>query len=266
MFDELMSTPIDFTSFSINRLKLDMITRADLVGSVFKLLKGNSKRKYSSSVTKTPVARYTMKSIKDLISIVWSPFTIACNKDAALRISHRGPQRQRFYRAMINRVSKHEVFSTMRIMTVVSVQIQKKYGYGYLEEIFLRRADKKLYKFKEEGDVIVDFVTTLKMFTLRIIVQNRVEDVQLGVESYQRKLNLTKPQRTCPLISAKEPYTLNFKPSGVIYENKRKKKSLMRVDEVHKFCDETLQSILNILRQRLQNFRLGYNNDMPSRQ
>ncbi|GKF96637.1 hypothetical protein Tco_0292458, partial [Tanacetum coccineum] len=47
--------------------------------------------------------------------------------------------------------------------------------------------------FNLEGDVIVDFVTALKMFTQRIIVQNKVEDVQLGVESYQIKLNLTKP-------------------------------------------------------------------------
>ncbi|GKA80370.1 hypothetical protein Tco_0786966 [Tanacetum coccineum] len=40
----------------------------------------------------------------------------------------------------------------------------------------------------------------------------------------------------------------------------------MRVDEIHKFCDDTLQFVHNINRQRLQNFRLGYNNDMPSRQ
>ncbi|GKE27563.1 hypothetical protein Tco_1442947, partial [Tanacetum coccineum] len=52
----------------------------------------------------------------------------------------------------------------------------------------------------------------------------------------------------------------------VIYEDKSKKKRLMRVDEIHKFCDGTFQSVHNINRQRLQNFRLGYNNDMPSRQ
>nr|GEW45478.1 hypothetical protein [Tanacetum cinerariifolium] len=141
---------------------------------------------------------------------------------------------------------------------------------NFLEEIVVRRADQKLYKFKEgdfldlhlndiedmllfiaqnklfnlEGDVIVDFVTALKVFTRRIIIQNTVEDVQL----------------------AKEPYTSNFDPLGVIYENKSKKKRLMRVDEVHTFCDGTLQSVRNILRQRLQNFKLGYSNDMPTRQ
>ncbi|GJT28757.1 hypothetical protein Tco_0909032 [Tanacetum coccineum] len=227
---------------------------------------GSLERQYSSSIIKTPAARYTLEGIEDMIPTLWSPFTIAYDKDAALGISHWGPQRQQYYRAMINRVSKHEVFSNMRILSVVSVQVEKKSGYGYLKEIVIRRADQNLYKFKEgdfsnlhlndieymliliaqnklfnlEGDVIVDFVTFLKMFTRRIIVQNMDEDVQLGVESYQTRLNLTKPQRTCPHISVKEPYTPNFDPPGVIYEDKSKNKRLMHVDEIYKFYDGTL--------------------------
>ncbi|GKB44984.1 hypothetical protein Tco_0889926 [Tanacetum coccineum] len=34
---------------------------------------------------------------------------------------------------------------------------------------------------------------TLRMFTRLVVIQRRVEDLQLGVESYQKKLNLTKP-------------------------------------------------------------------------
>ncbi|GKA72211.1 hypothetical protein Tco_0778427 [Tanacetum coccineum] len=154
----------------------------------------------------------------------------------------------------------------MRILSVISVQVEKRSVYGYLKEIVVRRADQKLYKFKEgdfsdlhlndiedmmllitqnklfnlDGDVIMDFVTSLKMFTRGIIVKNRVEDVQLGVESYQRKLHLTKPQRTCQHLSIKEPYTPNHDPPGIIYEDKHKKKRLMRADEIHKFCDWTL--------------------------
>ncbi|GJX99507.1 hypothetical protein Tco_0356526 [Tanacetum coccineum] len=40
IFDELMATPIDFSNFAKNRLKLDKITKADLVGPVYNLLKG----------------------------------------------------------------------------------------------------------------------------------------------------------------------------------------------------------------------------------
>ncbi|GJU20902.1 hypothetical protein Tco_1154244, partial [Tanacetum coccineum] len=142
------------------------------------------------------------------------------------------------------------LLSNLEMLKLFVSRLRRKFWQCYLEEIVVRRADQKLYKFKEgnfpdlhpnniedmvlliaqnklfnlEGDVIVDFVTALKMFTRRIIIQNRVEDVQLGVESYQRKLNLTKPQITCPHISVKEPCTPNFDPLGVTYEDKRKKK------------------------------------------
>ncbi|GJZ99143.1 hypothetical protein Tco_0671694 [Tanacetum coccineum] len=33
----------------------------------------------------------------------------------------------------------------------------------------------------------------LRMYTRRIVIQERVEDLQLVVESYQKKINLTKP-------------------------------------------------------------------------
>ncbi|GJY87265.1 hypothetical protein Tco_0501893 [Tanacetum coccineum] len=42
-FDDLMSTPIDFTAFAMNRLKLTKLTKADLVGPIYNLLKGTCK-------------------------------------------------------------------------------------------------------------------------------------------------------------------------------------------------------------------------------
>ncbi|GJR11383.1 hypothetical protein Tco_0794035, partial [Tanacetum coccineum] len=94
------------------------------------------------------------------------------------------------------------------------------YDYGYLEEIEVQRKDQHLYKFKEgdfprlnlrdiedmllllvqkklsnlERDVIFDLGVALRMFTRRIVILKRVEDLQLGVESYQKKLNITKPE------------------------------------------------------------------------
>nr|GEV18508.1 copia protein [Tanacetum cinerariifolium] len=43
IFDEFMSTPIDFSAYVMNSLKLNNITRTDLVGPVFNLLKGTCK-------------------------------------------------------------------------------------------------------------------------------------------------------------------------------------------------------------------------------
>ncbi|GJW12220.1 hypothetical protein Tco_1578047 [Tanacetum coccineum] len=39
-FDELMDTPIDFSKYAMNRLKIDNLTQAHLVGTVYELLKG----------------------------------------------------------------------------------------------------------------------------------------------------------------------------------------------------------------------------------
>ncbi|GJV34663.1 hypothetical protein Tco_1395063 [Tanacetum coccineum] len=42
-FDDLMSTPIDFHAFAMNRPKISKLTKADLVGLVYNLLKGTCK-------------------------------------------------------------------------------------------------------------------------------------------------------------------------------------------------------------------------------
>ncbi|GJU84482.1 hypothetical protein Tco_1292028 [Tanacetum coccineum] len=42
-FDDLMSTPIDFSAFAINRLKISKLSKSDLVGPIYNLLKGTCK-------------------------------------------------------------------------------------------------------------------------------------------------------------------------------------------------------------------------------
>ncbi|GKD49686.1 hypothetical protein Tco_1278662 [Tanacetum coccineum] len=83
-----------------------------------------------------------------------------------------------------------------------------------------------------------DLNVALRMFTRRIVIQRRVKDLQIGVESYQKKLNLTKP------------YTLNLKshkhdsePKGVIYKDQMNRNRLMRTDELHKFSDGALNDV-----------------------
>ncbi|GJV72477.1 hypothetical protein Tco_1492472 [Tanacetum coccineum] len=108
----------------------------------------------------------------------------------------------------------------VKILGVKSFGVKKLHGYGHLEEVAVKRADRQLYKFKEGDFVdlhlndiedmlilavqhkqfhlndngIVDFIVALHMFTRSLIIKRRVEDLQLGVESYQKKLNITAPQ------------------------------------------------------------------------
>ncbi|GJZ45146.1 hypothetical protein Tco_0592742 [Tanacetum coccineum] len=234
-FDELMSTPFNFSAFAMNHLKLNKITRVDLVGPVFNPLKGtyksyvelkyNIEECYRALIDQLDWANPDVhKSLGDMSKPLplqdkegrlTIPVEFFFNNDLEYL---KAGNKDRTYsssitktptaRAMINKDSKHKVFSTMRILIVVNVLVEKRSGYGYLKEIVVRRADQKLYKFKEgdfsdlhlndiedmmlliaqnklfnlDDDVIIDFVTAPKMFTRGIIVKNRVEDVQLDSE------------------------------------------------------------------------------------
>ncbi|GJZ42068.1 hypothetical protein Tco_0588954 [Tanacetum coccineum] len=103
------------------------------------------------------------------------------------------------------------------------------------------------------------------MFTRRIVIQKRVEDLQLGVESYQKKLNISKPRTRAEDLSQRSPYTTLSNPQGVIYEDKLNSKRLMRFDELYKFSDGTLQSIRDTLHNMATNLRMVYNKAMPKR-
>ncbi|GJW56486.1 hypothetical protein Tco_0103217 [Tanacetum coccineum] len=119
--------------------------------------------------------------------------------------------------------------------------------------------------FNLPGNDIVDLVIVLHMFTRSLVIKKRVKDVQLGVERYQNKLNITKPQTTFDEISFKDPYTTTYDLKGVVYLNKTKQNKLMRADELYKFSDGMLKSVHKNLHERLKNFVLGYNKDMPKR-
>ncbi|GKC93861.1 hypothetical protein Tco_1159303, partial [Tanacetum coccineum] len=60
-----------------------------------------------------------------------------------------------------------------------------------IEDMLLLLVPGKLINLTVEERIA--FNVSLRMFTRSIVIQRCVEDLQLGVESYQKKLNLTKP-------------------------------------------------------------------------
>ncbi|GKE72093.1 hypothetical protein Tco_1534134, partial [Tanacetum coccineum] len=195
---------------------------------------GSSSRKYTTATTKPRLISMTILKVEDMVPKLWSPVK-----------------------------STHNVYSKKRIIAVTRVKVMKWYDYGYLEEIEVRRKDNKLYKFKKgdfprlnlrdiedmllllvqkklsnlEVDDRYDLGVALRMFTRRIVILHRVEDLQLGVESYQKKLNITIPETFRSDISNLNPYTAYKHPQGIIYLDKYKRNKLMRSDELYKFCD-----------------------------
>ncbi|GJU20309.1 putative laccase [Tanacetum coccineum] len=244
-FDELMNTPIDFSAFVLNRQHHRSDSshsgRTGIQPNEGHLQEsyrgGDLSRRYSTSVTKTKAATYEIKWIEDLVRGLWVP-----------------------------------------------EKILKKYDYGHLEEIEVRRDDQELYKFRE-GDFLrlrlqdiedmllllvqqkltnliiderYDLNVALRMYTRRIVIQRRMKDLQLGVKSYQKKLNLTKPDSYRLDLKNRTAYTLFSDPQGVIYVDNFNRKRLMRIDELHKFSDDTLNDVRIALHDISKGMRMEY--------
>ncbi|GJX17996.1 hypothetical protein Tco_0218828 [Tanacetum coccineum] len=354
-FDEFMATPIDFSAFMINRLKIDHLTQELLTGPTYDLIKGTCKsvaeldyhleevfkatneqldwnnpegtpypynlskplplipnarrrlvipfdhfisndleylkggstsRKYTTSITKTKVADYgQVKWIEDQIPrTTWSVVPIDYDKHAYWGTYHWGPKRQRFYGYATNMETSKDVYSRHMIISVISIKIMKFFGYSHLEEITVHRQDDVLYKFREGDfkrlrrqdieDMLLLLVqgkltnlsvddryalnVALRMYTRRIVIQERVEDLLLAVESYQKKINLTRPDTTRPDLRKMTPYTGYPDVQGIIYQDELSRNRLMSTDELHKFSDGTLNHVRITLNDIATGIQMDY--------
>ncbi|GKD06209.1 hypothetical protein Tco_1181183 [Tanacetum coccineum] len=240
--------------------------------------------KYSTFVTKTKAATYEIKWIEDMVLNLWSPVKVVHDKHVYWGTSHWGVKCQRFYGFTSNRESTKDVYSRKRIIAVTKLKIMKRYDYDHLNEIEVRREDQQLYTFKEGDfprlrlqdiedmlllrvqqkltnltiDEHFDLNAALRMFTRRIVIQKRVEDLQLSVKSYQKKLNLTKPDTFRLNLRNRTAYTAYSDPQGVIYKDQNNKNRLMRTDELHKFNDGTLNDVRTALHDIASGIRMEY--------
>nr|GEY83337.1 hypothetical protein [Tanacetum cinerariifolium] len=188
---------------------------------------GASSRKYTTSITKTKATDYGhIKWIEDLVPrTMWIEEPIGYDK--------------------------HSLWGR-RIIDVTELKIVECHSYKHLDWITVRRDDDKIYKFKE-GDF-----KRLRIQDIEDMLLLLVQDLQLGVKSYQKKLNLTKLDSYRSDLKRKEAYTAYSNPQGFIYQNKDKKSRLMQIDELHKFSDETLIDVRTALDDRLKGIRMQY--------
>nr|GEX10139.1 hypothetical protein [Tanacetum cinerariifolium] len=104
--------------------------------------------------------------------------------------------------SQLSRFSRHDVYSSIKILSVKSVTVNKLHGYSYLEEIVVKSANRQLYKFKEgdfvnlhlndikdmillvfqhklfhlDGKVIVDLAVTLRYSIFVLVTTNTCQD------------------------------------------------------------------------------------------
>ncbi|GKC33483.1 hypothetical protein Tco_1040777, partial [Tanacetum coccineum] len=220
-FDELMDTPLDFSAFMMNRLKIDTLTPELLAGPTFELIKAVLMQLPSQR------PRLQIMVISNGLKI-WSPTQSGVKESA------------------------RDVYSKHRIIAVTKLQIFEWHGYKHLDWITVR----KLTNLNVEDRLA--FGVSLRMFTRSIVIQRRVKDLQLGIESYQKKLNITKPDTYKSDLKRRDAYTSYSNPRGFIYQNKDKKNKLMRIDKLHKSSDGTLDDVRTALNDRLKGIRMEY--------
>ncbi|GJS78832.1 hypothetical protein Tco_0728713 [Tanacetum coccineum] len=286
-FDELMDTPIDFSAFVLNRLHITNLTQDLLVGPVFNLIKctckirteleyhfeecfkatterldwhnpegnkypfdlrkplplilnhrgrhvipfdyfinndleylkgGSLSRKYLSSITKIKAATYEVQWIEDMARDIWSPVKMS--------------------------TPENELF------IVTSLKIMKRYDYGHLDEIEVRREDHQLYTFKE-GDFLRLHLQDIEDMLL-LLVQQRLTNLTID-ERYD--LNVALHMQN---LRNRTAYTTYSDPQGVIYEDQNNRNRLMRTDELHKFSDGTLNYVRTALHDISSGIRMDY--------
>ena len=202
---------------------------------------------------------------------------------ASLGICHWWFKRKQFY---INRHTaprnKHMVISRKQILSVVKVETHPMYGYDYLTKIVLRRKDNKEYTISE-GDFKYlhpyDFedlfllhlqgklhhltpkhrnilVRAISMWIRSLVIRQRVEDFQLGIESYQTQVNLTRPNWNASKFNKLPEFSMIEDQKAVVFKDRYEVPMLLRIDEVHKFSDGTLQLIEEALDYRIKEYKL----------
>ncbi|GJV74843.1 hypothetical protein Tco_1506427 [Tanacetum coccineum] len=217
---------------------------------------GSSSQTYATSVMKTKAADYGhVKWIEDLVpNTMWSPVPVIYDKHALWRISHWGRKSQQFYGFAVNRESARNVYSKHRIIVVTKLQIVEWHNYKHLDWITVLQG--KLTNLNVEECLALN--VSLRMFTRSIVIQRRVENLQLGVKSYQKKLNLTRSDTYRSDLKRFPTYSAYPNPRGFIYQNKDKKNKLMRIDELYKFSDGTLNDFRTSLDDIEKRIRMKY--------
>nr|GEW54557.1 hypothetical protein [Tanacetum cinerariifolium] len=265
-----LATPIDFSAFIMHRIKIDNLTQEVLTGPTYHLIKGTCKSVVELEYHLKEVFKATNDRL-DWHNPKGKPYPHNLSKPLPLILNGQGRQVIPWDYFINNDLEYLKGGSSSQKYTT-SVTKLKAADYGQVRWI----EDKRNFKRVRRQDIedmlllLVQYKLTnlnleeryalnaaLRMFTRRILIQERVEDLQLEVESYQKKINLKRPD-TCHLdIKRMTACTAYPDVQGIIYKDEINRKRLMRTDELHKFSDGTL----NYVRTALNDIDLGIKMD-----
>nr|GEX33195.1 hypothetical protein [Tanacetum cinerariifolium] len=128
-----------------------------------------------------------------------------------------------------------------------------------MEEVSLTIDEAKLKKIIDEMSRQRWLLWSLSLFIKSSMIWERVHDFQLGIKSYQQKVNLIAPTLSFLGIEKHKMFSIIYElVHGIIYKNSKKKKKVMRHSEIHMFCDATLNKVLEGLKSYNNDVKYGY--------
>nr|GFB71872.1 hypothetical protein [Tanacetum cinerariifolium] len=175
-FNELLDTPIDFSNFIMNRLNVDTLTPELLAGPTYELMRGSCNSLTELEYHLEEVYKATTDQL-DWVNPKGQQYRHNLLQPLPLIPDNRGRRVIPFDHFINNDLEYHwgDVYSKRRIIAVTELKIVEWHNYKYLDWISVSNLT------VEERFA---FNVSLRMFTRRIVIQRRVEDLHLGVESY----------------------------------------------------------------------------------
>nr|GEV86794.1 copia protein [Tanacetum cinerariifolium] len=237
-----------FINWFCKRIGKKKLSKTELEGPAFKdleyLVLGDKGRRSALSISKLKVAYYLNFGLEELVLSLWIESEREYDISDVYGISHWWFKHKEFYITRHDPPSNHsKVRSHMQILSVINLNTYERYG------------DDKVHLFNAAN-----------LWIRNIVIKKRVEDLQLRIESYQTKLNLTQPDWDASDFLFKEDYTIVSKSRAVIYRDRNNQKKMIRETEVHMFSDGTLNKIMKKLDHMVKDFRLfKYNPGMTTR-
>ncbi|GJS76020.1 hypothetical protein Tco_0725901 [Tanacetum coccineum] len=224
---------------------------------------GNKGDRLALSITKIKAAHYPDAWLEQMVpDQIWIEEECMYNISATYGISHWWFKRQKFYidRHLTDTNRRAIVKTHMRILseyTIAKNDFKDLYPRDF-EDLYLLNLQGYLNHLPPRDKKIL--ATAVNLWIRNLVIIKRVEDFQLGIESYQTQLNLTKPRWEATGLEFIHDYKILNTPRAVLSKYKYGMQMLMRFNEIHKFSDGTLQQIDEALDYRVKEFNFNKNN------
>ncbi|GKD09742.1 hypothetical protein Tco_1189427, partial [Tanacetum coccineum] len=134
---------------------------------------------------------------------------------------------------------KEVVYSNSKIIQVIKTYWELGFEHKFITEIVTRRANECIVSITESD--------------YKNLNKNDIEDIYLLI------MNDKVPDYAETGIENHKMFSIIYEPvHGIIYKNNKKEKRVMRHSEIHKFCDATLNRVLEGLKSYNNDVKYGY--------